>query len=105
MPKDVKKVSTPTKSGKKAPADAPVPAKSVPAKKTAAKGVAASTSKPAAKEISAPPATPVEAQAAPAPTHQEIAARAHQLWQQRGGHHGSHAHDWLQAEEQLKAGK
>jgi hypothetical protein len=32
-----------------------------------------------------------------------IAARAHELWQQRGEGHGSDLEDWLQAERELLA--
>ena len=37
------------------------------------------------------------------PTHDEIAHRAHQLWKERGGHHGNDQEHWLDAEQQLKA--
>jgi len=32
---------------------------------------------------------------------QQIMERAYQLWQQRGGTHGSDVQDWLQAEREL----
>jgi len=35
------------------------------------------------------------------PSYHEIAARAHQLFQHRGGHHGNDVQDWLQAESEL----
>ena len=36
-------------------------------------------------------------------TQQErVAARAYELWLRRGGGHGGHEADWLQAEEELK---
>jgi len=35
------------------------------------------------------------------PTHQEIAALAHELWVERGSPEGSAEEDWLKAEEQL----
>jgi hypothetical protein len=38
-----------------------------------------------------------------APTHDEIARRAYELFLQRGGQHGSHEQDWLRAESELRA--
>lgn len=38
-------------------------------------------------------------------THEQIAKRAYELWQSRGGAHGSHDQDWQQAERELKLGK
>ena len=76
-----------------------------PAKKTAAK--TADTPKPAAKKAAAKktPAAESEATKLPGkkkpPTQSEIAALAHQYWQERGGHHGSHNDDWLRAEKEL----
>jgi hypothetical protein len=35
------------------------------------------------------------------PTYEEIAARAHAIYQQRGGMGGSDLNDWLQAERDL----
>ena len=35
------------------------------------------------------------------PTHQEIAARAYQIFLERGGQHGYDRDDWLQAEYEL----
>jgi hypothetical protein len=37
------------------------------------------------------------------PTHQQIAERAYLIHLSRGGHHGSAAEDWLQAERELMA--
>ena len=73
---------------KKAPAKA---AKTV-AKKTATKTAVKSVAKKA----------PAKATKKPAPTYEEISALAHHYWQQRGGHHGSDAQDWLRAEKELK---
>jgi hypothetical protein len=39
----------------------------------------------------------------PGVTHEQIAARARQLWEKRGGSHGSAEQDWRQAEEELRA--
>ena len=67
------------------------------AKKTAAKTTATKT---AVKK--APAKTAVKKAAAKAaPTHAQIAALAHKYWQERGGHHGSDAADWLRAEKEL----
>jgi len=38
----------------------------------------------------------------PAPTHEQIAAVAYDLWVERGCPHGSHEEDWNHAEEQLR---
>jgi len=45
------------------------------------------------------------ASATTAPTHDDIARRAYQLWQSRGGQHGSDADDWRRAEEELRHGR
>ena len=37
------------------------------------------------------------------PTHDEIALRAHQLWKDRGSHHGEDVGLWFEAERQLNA--
>ena len=78
---------------KKAPAKA--------AKTTAKKTPAKTPAKTAAKKT-AVKKTPAKAAAKPAPTYEEISALAHHYWQQRGGHHGSDAADWLRAEKELK---
>jgi hypothetical protein len=36
------------------------------------------------------------------PDHDQIAARAYQLFVQRGGEHGHHLEDWLVAERELR---
>lgn len=35
------------------------------------------------------------------PSHEEIARRAYELWQARGGGHGGHEEDWFRAEQEL----
>lgn len=35
------------------------------------------------------------------PSKEEIARRAHQLWEERGKPHGSHEEDWYRAEHEL----
>jgi len=37
------------------------------------------------------------------PFHEEIARRAHELFEQRGREHGRHWRDWFQAERELRA--
>jgi Protein of unknown function (DUF2934) len=37
-----------------------------------------------------------------APSREQIAQLAHRFWKERGGHHGSHEHDWLRAERELR---
>jgi hypothetical protein len=37
------------------------------------------------------------------PTHEEIAARAYEIFLSRGGEPGHHEEDWLMAESQLRA--
>ncbi len=44
------------------------------------------------------PVTSLEA----TPTHDEIARRAHQLYEARGGAHGRDVEDWRQAERELR---
>lgn len=46
-------------------------------------------------------ASPV-ARLAATPTHDEIARRAHQLYEARGGEHGRDVEDWLRAERELQ---
>ncbi len=36
------------------------------------------------------------------PDAEEIRRRAYQLWEQRGGTHGSHEEDWFRAEQELR---
>lgn len=40
--------------------------------------------------------------AAPSPSHDDIAALAHALWEDRGGGDGQAEEDWLQAERMLQ---
>jgi hypothetical protein len=37
----------------------------------------------------------------PGPSHEEIARRAYQLWEERGKPHGSHEEDWYRAQHEL----
>ncbi|HYO51738.1 DUF2934 domain-containing protein [Archangium sp.] len=39
------------------------------------------------------------------PTQEQIAKRAYELFLARGGTHGRHEDDWLQAERELKLGR
>ena len=36
------------------------------------------------------------------PTHEDIARRAYQLYEERGGEHGRDVEDWFQAERELR---
>jgi hypothetical protein len=61
---------------------------------------------PVATPAAAPTATsdspsPV-ASLARVPTHDEIARRAYQIYEERGGEHGRDWDDWLQAERELR---
>ena len=38
----------------------------------------------------------------PAPTHEQIAKRAQEIWKQRGRPHGQDKEHWFEAEEQLR---
>ena len=38
-------------------------------------------------------------------SHERIARRAYEIFLARGGHHGHHEEDWLQAERELKLGR
>ncbi len=52
----------------------------------------------AVEQIALSPDAP---QARTAPTEEEIAQRAYEIFLQRGGDHGNDIEDWLQAERQL----
>lgn len=58
------------------------------------------TKKPATVVKRRAPRPPAKKRAAP--TAEEIAARAHQLFIQRGGAHGYDRDDWLTAERELQ---
>ena len=72
--------------------------------------VDAAAPKPAAA-VSAAPTAPAQLQGAPraepkaGPTSEQIASRAYEIFQARGGEDGRHHDDWLQAERELKLGK
>lgn len=42
---------------------------------------------------------------ASAPTQEQIARRAYEIFQARGGTHGNPEHDWHQAERELRLGR
>jgi hypothetical protein len=71
----------------------------------------ARTRAPVEQEPVGPPADPASAPAeaiadAPAePTADDIRRRAYQRYQQRGGNHGQHFDDWLEAERELRIKK
>jgi hypothetical protein len=64
-----------------------------PARKRAASVVPV---RPRAAEISGRPPRP-------APTREQIAQRAYELFLARGGEHGRHEDDWLRAEQELRS--
>jgi len=78
---------------------APAKAVKTAAKKTAVKTAATKT---AAVKTAKPKTAAMKVATKTVPTHAEVAALAHKFWQERGGHHGSDAHDWLRAEKELK---
>lgn len=39
------------------------------------------------------------------PSYEEIARRAYEIWESRGGGEGHHEEDWYQAERELRLGK
>jgi len=55
------------------------------------------TTKTASTAESAPPS--------PEPSVDEIRRRAYERYQQRGGNHGRHFDDWLEAEKELRSKK
>ncbi len=55
--------------------------------------------------VAEPPAKTVATKSSKAPTEQDIAVRAHELFLQRGGEAGHEMEDWLQAERELRTGK
>jgi len=68
-----------------------------------AKGVKPAAKKAPATKASAEATVDVQAGSAKnAPTRAEISKLAHKYWEERGGHHGSHAADWARAERELK---
>jgi hypothetical protein len=52
-------------------------------------------------------ATPARASApaGPEPTPDDIRRRAYERYQERGGNHGKHFDDWLEAEKELRSKK
>jgi len=75
-------------------------AKKAPAK--AAKTAAKNTPAKAAVKTTTAKKAPAKAAKKSEPTYEQISALAHKYWQERGGHHGSDAQDWLRAEKELK---
>jgi hypothetical protein len=73
--------------------------KKAPAKAT--KTPAKATSKARAKTTAKAPAKPRGGPGRPAPSHNEIARRAHELYEAEGG--GDHLAHWLQAERDLSS--
>jgi hypothetical protein len=71
------------------------------AKSTQAAGTAVQEPPPS-QEIVERPGKSRRATHVPAPTHEQIAQRAQEIWRQRGCPHGQDKQHWLEAEEQLK---
>ena len=59
---------------------------------------------PKARKKKAAPA-PASAPAGPEPTLDDIRRRAYERYQERGGNHGKHFDDWLEAEKELRKKK
>lgn len=57
---------------------------------------------PAKAQISEAPASPVEPSIRTSITHEQIATRAYQLWEDRGCPGGTDREDWLEAERELR---
>lgn len=57
---------------------------------------------PAAKKAASTPASVPGPVLVPTPSHEQIARRAYEIWAGRGYTHGDQAHDWWQAETELK---
>ena len=68
---------------------------------------AAAPAAPKAKRARAPKAeqTPVGPTTTSEPTLDDIRRRAYERYQQRGGNHGQHFDDWLEAEKELRTKK
>lgn len=47
----------------------------------------------------------VDARPEPAPSREQIAQRAYEIYQQRGGGEGQEMDDWIRAEQELKEGR
>lgn len=69
--------------------------------------------RPTTRSKATDPAAPPPAQpkprktkaAAAEPSVDDIRRRAYELYQRRGGHHGEHFDDWLEAEKELRSKK
>jgi len=94
-----KKTDTP------APATEPVTPKVVKrAPRTTPATTAKAASESAPKKTRATAARP-KTPTAPEPTFEEIARVAYEIHLERGGHHGLHFEDWLEAERKLRSGQ
>lgn len=85
-----------SRSKSKIPAVAPVAAPQQEPKVVEAAPV------PVVAVAKAAPIPAINVVAKAAPTHDEIARRAYELWLQRGAPHGTHLEDWLSAERELR---
>jgi hypothetical protein len=58
-----------------------------------------------AKEETGLQPSPADARPDPAPSREQIAQRAYEIYQQRGGGEGQEMDDWIRAEQELKEGR
>ncbi len=69
----------------------------------AARPLAAVGSETSAAPVPQDPASRGGTSLGPPPTHEQIAVRAHQLWEDRGRPAGTDREDWFEAERQLRS--
>jgi len=70
-------------------------------KATTPKKTRATAAKSTAPKAAATKIKTAKSKIAMMPSHDQIAALAHQFWTERGQDHGHHEEDWLRAEQQL----
>ncbi len=57
------------------------------------------------KETGKVPSTPAPTPARNSPSHEQIARRAYEIFEARGGQQGNPEQDWFQAERELRLGR
>lgn len=102
---DTTKKAAAKKPAAKKPAAKKAAAKSTTAKQPAAKKAAAKSTKSDGAAAKKPAAKKSTAKKGTEPTQEDIARRAYEIHQQRGGAHGSHEDDWHRAEAELRGKK
>jgi hypothetical protein len=90
------------KSTAKKPTAKVAPTATAKVARTVMPKASAPAKKPATNRVVAPRATGPQLVPAHVPTHDEIQCRAYEIWAGHGYTHGNHAHDWTQAEQELK---